>query len=157
MKRFLIIFIITALVALVIGAVDIYAIDETTTTVEDAWNKYVVGAVAGGSVSGIANMGLAWVSSKFNKKKQEKWDKAITQANTLNNNAKQAFDKVDAIADNIDSKIATMETKLEENQKTLTTTLNKLDELNEKLTESQNRFKASADKIVEMFDENKDV
>lgn len=119
----------------------IYAADATT-VVEDAWNKYIVGAIAGGSVSGLAQVGWAFVGSKINKKKQRIWDNAINQANTLNTNATTALSKFDELAKDVALKV-------DATRNEMVAVKGEMLELKKGVVNMQDKFKAGAEALDE--------
>ena len=118
-----------------------YAAD-TTTAIEDAWNKYIVGAIAGGSVSGIAQLGWSYIGSKINKKKKQQWDNAINQANTLNANATTALSKFDALAKEVVDKVDITRNEM-------VAVKREFKVLSDNVTTMQDKFKAGAEALNE--------
>ena len=119
----------------------VYAAD-TTTAIEDAWNKYIVGAIAGGSVSGIAQLGWSYIGSKINKKKKQQWDNAINQANTLNANATTALIKFDALAKEVVDKVDITRNEM-------VAVKGEFKVLSDNVTTMQDKFKAGAEALNE--------
>lgn len=127
----------------------IYAADATT-VVEDAWNKYIVGAIAGGSVSGLAQVGWAFIGSKINKKKQKIWDNAIDQANTLNANATTALGKFDELAKEVVAKVDATRIEMAEFK-------GDVNGLKNSVVDMQDRFKAGAEVLNEKIKNSQNV
>ena len=123
---------------------------DATTVVEDAWNKYIVAAVAGGSVTGLAQLGWSVIGSKINKKKQQVWDNAINQANTLNANATTALSKFDALAKEVVDKVDITRNEM-------VAVKGEFKVLSDKVTTMQDKFKAGAEALNEKIKNSQDA
>ena len=134
---------------------------DATTVVEDAWNKYVVGAIAGGSVSGLAQLGWSYIGSEINKKKKQQWDNAINQANTLNANATTALSKFDALAkevvDKVDITRNEMVDKVDIIRNEMVAVKGEFKVLSDNVTTMQDKFKAGAEALNEKIKNSQDA